>query len=104
MREGLDGGLVALVERPLPDALGGDQPGPGERLQVGGGGWLRDPELVGDEHHADPVVDEVSVALKRTKADVVLSLRGEIRLMLEALGIKPTTLERKVKKWGWTKP
>ena len=63
--ESADGGLVALVERPLPDAPGGDEPGPGERLQVRGSGWLGHAQLVSDEDHTDPVVDEVSVALRR---------------------------------------
>src|SRR5215467_2289917 len=69
--EGADGRLVAFVERPLPHTLGRDQPRPGERLQVGGGSWLGDAELVGDEDHADSVVDEVSVALGRKMRDGV---------------------------------
>src|ERR1700730_13867973 len=44
--EGADRGLVTLIERPLPDPLGGDQPGPRERLQVRGGGGLGDAQLV----------------------------------------------------------
>src|SRR5271156_3758585 len=69
--EGADRGLVTLVERPLPDPLGGDQPGPRERLQVRGGGGLADAQLVGDEDHADAVVHEVSVALGREIRDRV---------------------------------
>src|SRR5215467_327204 len=69
--EGADGRLVTLVERPLPHALGRDQPRPGERLQVGGGGWLGDAELVGDKDHADPVIDQVSVTLGRKMRDGV---------------------------------
>src|SRR5579859_7202566 len=69
--EGADGGLVTLVEGPLPDPLGGDQPGPRERLQVRGGGGLGDAELVGDEDNADSVVYQVPVALGREVRDGV---------------------------------
>src|SRR5579859_1741221 len=69
--EDADRGLVTLVEGPLPDPLGGDQPGPCERLQVRGGGRLGDAQLVGDEDHAHSVVYQVSVALGREIRDGV---------------------------------
>ncbi len=60
-----DGAFIALVERPLADTLGCDQAGALERLQVRCGGGLGHTELVGDEHNADAVIDEIPVALGR---------------------------------------
>src|SRR6266545_999705 len=65
MLERRDRGLVAPVEGPLADALGGDEPRARERLQVRAGGRLGDAELLGDEQHADAVLDQVAVALRR---------------------------------------
>lgn len=63
--EGTDRRLVAPVESPLPDAFRRDEVRSGEGLEVGGGGRLGDAKLVGDEDHANAVVDQVSVALRR---------------------------------------
>src|SRR5439155_6159244 len=57
--------LVPLVERPLLDPPRPHQPGAREDLQMLARGGLADPELLSDEHAADPVLDEVAVYLRR---------------------------------------
>lgn len=62
--EGTNRPLIPPVERPLPDAFRGDETGSSKRLEVSGGSRLGDPELVGDEDHADAIIDQVPVALR----------------------------------------
>src|SRR3954462_3302456 len=63
--ERANGRLVALVERPLPDALGRDETRARELLQVRGRRRLGHPQLLGDGDDADAVADEIAVALRR---------------------------------------
>jgi hypothetical protein len=67
----------------LADPLGGHQPGAGERLEVAGRGRLFDAELVGDEQHADAVVDQVAVLLREVRPGVLQPLED-----LEAPGAR----------------
>ena len=56
--------FIALVERPLLDALGAHQSGLRQYFQVLAHGGLADAELLGDQHPADPVLDQVAVDLR----------------------------------------
>src|SRR3954471_20273497 len=58
--------FIALVERPLLDALGAHQSGLRQYFEVLAYGGLTDAELLGNQHPADPVPDKVAVDL-RTK-------------------------------------
>ena len=59
-----DARFIALVERPLLDALGAHQSGLRQYLQMLAHGGLADAELLGDQHPADPVLDKVAVDLR----------------------------------------
>ena len=61
-------GFVALVECPLLDPLGAEQPGLRQDLECADG-RLADAELFGDQHAADFVLHEIAI-----------HLRGEMRL------------------------
>ena len=58
-----DAGFVAFVECPLLDTLGAQQPCLRQDLQMLAHGRLTHAELFGDQHAADPVLDEVTVDL-----------------------------------------
>src|SRR5207237_7557694 len=57
--------LVAPVEGPLLDALGAQQAGLGQHLQMLAHGRLADAELLGDQHAANAVARQVAVDLRR---------------------------------------
>jgi len=60
----LDARFVALVERPLFDALGPHEPSSQEDLQVFAGGRLAHAELFRDQHAADAILDQIAVHLR----------------------------------------
>jgi len=57
--------IVALVERPLLDPFAADKAGARQDLQMLTGGWLSDAKLLGDQQATNPVVDQVTVHLRR---------------------------------------
>jgi len=59
----LDFGFIALVKRPLFDALGAHQPGLQQDLHVFAGGGLAHAQFFGDQDAANAVVDQVPVDL-----------------------------------------
>jgi len=59
-----DLGLIALVERPLFDALGAHQSGPQQDLHMFAGGRLAHAQFFGDQDAANAVFDEVSIHLR----------------------------------------
>src|SRR5258706_13308836 len=60
-----DPGLIALVENPLFDSLRPDQSGAHQDVQMLTGGRLGYAQLARDQHAADPIPDEISIALGR---------------------------------------
>src|SRR5215472_11477350 len=79
---GADRFLVALIERPLFDALSLDQSGQREHLEVFARGRLADAELVGDEAAADAVLDEISVDLRRKMGARILQPLQDLKAPL----------------------
>jgi hypothetical protein len=59
----LDAGFVSAVVVPLGDALGFDEAGTPEDLEVSGCRGLGDPDLVCDQGDTDPGVAEVTFPL-----------------------------------------
>jgi hypothetical protein len=57
--------FVALVEGPLLDPFGSDEPRVSQDPEVFAGRRRADPELLGDEHAADAVADQIAVDLGR---------------------------------------
>src|SRR5258708_923960 len=59
-----DLGFVAPIKGPLLDPLGPNEPGPRQHLQMLAGGRLAHSQLLGDEHAADAVLDQIAVLLR----------------------------------------
>ena len=59
----LDAGFIALVKRPLLDALGFHEAGEKKNLEVLAGGGLADPQFFGNQHPANAVFDQIAVDL-----------------------------------------
>ena len=57
--------FITLKESPLLDALGTDESGVQQDLHVLAGGGLTHAELLGNQHTADTVFDQVPVDLRR---------------------------------------
>src|SRR5262245_19878725 len=62
---GVDAGLVPLVERPLLDPFGPEESGLRQDPQVLARGGLADAQLLGDEHAAHAILDEIAIDLTR---------------------------------------
>ena len=68
-------GLIALIERPLLDPFGAQQPCLRQHLEVFARGRWADPELRGDEYPTDAVRDQVAVDLGRKVGRRILQPR-----------------------------
>ena len=57
--------LVPTIEGPLLDPLRADQPGVYQDAQMLAHGWLAQSEFVGNQHAANPVIDQIAIDLRR---------------------------------------
>jgi cysteine synthase len=64
--------LIALVERPLLEPLGAEQASLGQHLQVFADRRLADAELLGNQHAANAILDQVSIDLRPEMAGGIL--------------------------------